>query len=849
MKFLRTLITLAALAFASPATAQLPPINAVAGPTSSAELRRIITDENGTGTLLFGGADGNSLTNLNASALATGTVANARLPGLGSATINGVTCTLGSSCTITASAASVAVSVTDVLSGVANGILYNNGGKLGNLATGNNGLLVTSGSGVPSISTTLPNGLAMGTPASLTLTNATGLPNAGLINPSTTVNGQTCILGSTCTVTAAASTIVGGTTTLTGVTNANGPLVNIGGVATNIASANNAVYGTNGSGVPSLSSTLPNGLNLGTPAAGVISALTVTATGGTTSSSLQNRFGEYLSLVSDFGAVGNGVTYDDAALTAAFAKPNSPTIRVPAGVYRLPCGVYYTASSSVSFIGEGKGKSVFKFDAGCTVTNDIFAWDARSDVMIRDITIDVNTPAVPSVPHNVVVVYAYSGSVNSFVLHNTEILNAVDKFFMVGVAAAGGNTLSNFVASDNLITATAGLLQNQCIGMTTVNGSGNIDGFQVINNRCVGSGIQIDGKNGVVSGNDISAFKFGTGIFLAFDNPIVSPPTCSSVVVSNNVIHDSTTGVDSNNTAFGGIENSCVKSTLANNIIHSLGGAGIFNFASDTLITGNVIWDTGKNGSGGAGGVSDQSGIVVSYSAPLGAPYDAANVTVVGNKVWDPGTGWPKYGMYTFQPGTPVVSRSNDFRGSVQAIFSATGDISSDDGYIATRDALVGLGTSSLAWSSLDTKSYKNWSLQCRQLTPLNLGKIGVQFGRGATPTWLTAASYGNTQIYNDGTTTASVSSGADAAIWVGASNYDNTQGFPALFTMNFGDLGYIAGYRLSNYSGSYGAAGIGLVNTTGNGTWAGDSNPVDAIRVISDNGDFYGSCTLLGRP
>jgi hypothetical protein len=40
----------------------------------------------------------------------------------------------------------------------------------------NNGVLVTNGSGVPSISTTLPNGLAMGTPDSITLMNGTGLP-------------------------------------------------------------------------------------------------------------------------------------------------------------------------------------------------------------------------------------------------------------------------------------------------------------------------------------------------------------------------------------------------------------------------------------------------------------------------------------------------------------------------------------------------------------------------------------------------------------------------------------------------------------------------------------------------
>ena len=55
-----------------------------------------------------------------------------------------------------------------------------NGTTVSGLTTANNGVLVTSGGGVPSISTTLPNGLAMGTPASLTLTNATGLPVGGI---------------------------------------------------------------------------------------------------------------------------------------------------------------------------------------------------------------------------------------------------------------------------------------------------------------------------------------------------------------------------------------------------------------------------------------------------------------------------------------------------------------------------------------------------------------------------------------------------------------------------------------------------------------------------------------------
>jgi hypothetical protein len=76
----------------------------------------------------------------------------------------------------TLSAASITVGTTNVLSGTANGVFFNNAGKVGNTNAANNGVLVTSGAGAPSISTTLPTGLAMQTPASINLSNATALP-------------------------------------------------------------------------------------------------------------------------------------------------------------------------------------------------------------------------------------------------------------------------------------------------------------------------------------------------------------------------------------------------------------------------------------------------------------------------------------------------------------------------------------------------------------------------------------------------------------------------------------------------------------------------------------------------
>ena len=79
------------------------------------------------------------------------------------------------------------LATTSTASGVINAGLINQmawyaaaGTTISGLATANSAVLVTSAGGVPSISTTLPNGLAMGTPASLTLTNAAGLPISGI---------------------------------------------------------------------------------------------------------------------------------------------------------------------------------------------------------------------------------------------------------------------------------------------------------------------------------------------------------------------------------------------------------------------------------------------------------------------------------------------------------------------------------------------------------------------------------------------------------------------------------------------------------------------------------------------
>lgn len=118
----------------------------------------------------------------------TSSMSNAQaIIGVTSGTPKPMTLTAGSNITITQDTGNSTLTFASAGSGTVNGGLQNqisyyaaNGTAVSGLATANNGVLVTNGSGTPSVSTTLPSGLAMQTPASIVLTNGTGLPVTGL---------------------------------------------------------------------------------------------------------------------------------------------------------------------------------------------------------------------------------------------------------------------------------------------------------------------------------------------------------------------------------------------------------------------------------------------------------------------------------------------------------------------------------------------------------------------------------------------------------------------------------------------------------------------------------------------
>lgn len=354
-----------------------------------------------------------------------------------------------------------------------------------------------------------------------------------------------------------------------------------------------------------------------------------------------------------------------AAMTKAFAAADSPKIRFAPGVYRLACGAF-RAASAISLIGAGKTATTLQFEKGCQFNGDIFLWDSKSDVAVTDLTIDFNTPATPNKRINGLAFHAYSGDTDGLTIRNMRAINATSPVLVIAAAAAGGHRYTNIAITHNYVTlAEAAPTQNQCIALTTVNGAGKIPHAVVSYNICINTGIQVDGDYTQVVGNDISKFRFGTAIFAAFrSGKGITGDTATNRFcrIEGNVMHDSPAGLDVNNVAAGGLENSCYQSVVKNNRAYNLGGAGFFNFAAGTSYIDNLAWNNGKQGPVGANSHLNQGGFALEDNFTESPAYSSQDVTLTGNKAWDDGAGTQRFGYVEFSDRVlHVTLKDNDF--------------------------------------------------------------------------------------------------------------------------------------------------------------------------------------------
>jgi hypothetical protein len=309
------------------------------------------------------------------------------------------------------------------------------------LATANSGMLVTSVTGIPSISTTLPTGLAMGTPASIVLTNATGLPASAVTGILPLANGGTnanltASNGGIFYSTASAGAILGGTSTASQMlmsgastaptwstntwpnTAANNSILYASAANTisALASANSGVLITSAVGVPSISTTIPlitqrnitelNNITATFTLGGQLRTFTAAAGSIVSSTSASGTFTPGVA----FGGAAVGVTY--SSQTGRYALQTMPD-----GTIRCECWVQITLTS------KGSSTGVFTFTnlPLTSGTAGVFVFPVAAE----NVTTTAGAPLFGIVNNSALTasMYDYFNATTAAQLNNTNIAN------------------------------------------------------------------------------------------------------------------------------------------------------------------------------------------------------------------------------------------------------------------------------------------------------------------------------------------------------------------------------------------------------------------------------------------
>lgn len=372
----------------------------------------------------------------------------------------------------------------------------------------------------------------------------------------------------------------------------------------------------------------------------------VTATGSTASRALQDRFAEVVN-VKDYGAKGDGTTYDTAAVQAA-----ANAIPAGGGVLYIPAGTYLTngtviLKSNTMVCGDGPG-SVLLGGASWNAPGAFFINQNHtvttltdSNIEVRDLLLDYGTATNTGAGHCVDMVYVRIVKIVSVIMQCRGAGNAIallgcNDTLVDGCSAYGFSNCAydHWTAPQNARvvncyaeTTTSQQMINFNPENTANNNTGAVaDGFVLANNQFVSTGA-----------NAIPMQLEPLGAGTSVRNVVVSSNTFRNVLLS---MRGDTRGATVSDNAF----------------ISVAGGNNVFacyaqNGGTPDTITfiGNIVTDPATTGGNYAaiyllGTNSAVVGNVVSGSNPYACSYTAATVAVVGNSF--PSTSYQALGSY-----------------------------------------------------------------------------------------------------------------------------------------------------------------------------------------------------------